>query len=118
MKAYDDLKSSIKTDNNDEQKGVNAVLESIKTPLYQISENAGFDGSEIVSTQLTNLELGFDAKEGKWVNMLEEGIVDPTKVTRLALLNAASISALFLTTEGAVASIPEPEKATPEMPMY
>lgn len=118
IKAYADLKSTIETDNSDEQKGVNAVLESIKKPLYQIVENAGFDGSEIVSTQLTNLDLGFDAKKGEWVDMFEKGIVDPTKVTRLALLNAAGISALFLTTEAAVASIPEPEKATPEMPMY
>lgn len=118
VKAYAELKSTITADNNDEQKGINAVLESIKKPLYQIAENAGFDGNEIVNKQVSNLNEGFDAKNGVWVDMFKEGIVDPTKVTRLALLNAASISALFLTTEAAVASLPEEDKSTPEMPMY
>lgn len=118
LKAYKELKSSIEADNQDEQKGINAVLESIKKPLYQIAENAGFDGHEVVNQQLSDLNLGFNAKSGEWVNMLKEGIVDPTKVTRLALLNASSIAALFLTTEAAVASIPTEEKTTPEMPMY
>ena len=71
--------------------------------MVQIAENAGYDGNEIFSKQLTSLHLGFDARNGKWVNLLEEGIVDPCKVSRNALLNAASISALFITTEAAVA---------------
>ena len=61
---------------------------------------------------------GQDAKTGEWVDMFEAGIIDPTKVTRSALLNAASISGLFITTEAAVAEIPQPEPAAPAMPQY
>ncbi len=114
--AYKELKDTIKGDNNDEQKGISAVFDAILAPLWQIAENAGFDGGEIVDTQLVQEgNIGFDAKQGEWTDMVKAGIVDPTKVTRLALQNAASIAALFLTTEAAVASIPEPEKA-PAMP--
>lgn len=117
VKAYIELKDIVKGANNDEQKGISAVFEAILTPLWQIAENAGFDGNEIVAMQLkAKKNIGFDAKEGKWVDMFKSGIVDPTKVTRSALLNAASIAALFLTTEAAVASKPEPVKATPAMP--
>lgn len=118
IKAYKELKVSLKADDQDQQKGINIVLESIKKPLFQIAENAGYDGNDIVNQQLSDLEVGFDAKAGQWVDMFKSGIVDPTKVTRLALLNAASISALFLTTEAAVASLPEEDKSAPEMPMY
>lgn len=109
VRAYVDLKDKVKGSNNDEQKGVSAVFEAVLSPLWQIAENAGFDGNEIVDRQIVagNKE-GFDAKNGVWVDLVKEGIVDPTKVTRSALLNAASIAALFLTTEAAVASIPEP----------
>jgi len=117
VKAYIELKDIVKGANNDEQKGISAVFEAILTPLWQIAENAGFDGNEIVAMQLkAKKNIGFDAKEGKWVDMFKSGIVDPTKVTRSALLNAASIAALFLTTEAAVASKPETVKATPAMP--
>ncbi len=115
--AYKELKDNVKGENNDEQKGISAVFDAILQPLWQIAENAGFDGGEIIATQLShNNNIGFDAKKGEWVDMLKAGIVDPTKVTRLALQNAASIAALFLTTEAAVASLPEPEKAGPAMP--
>lgn len=115
--AYKALKDHVKGDNPDEQKGINAVFEASLTPLWQIAENAGFDGSEIVTQQLTaKANMGFDAKVGAWVNLYEAGIVDPTKVTRSALMNAASIAALFLTTEAAVASKPEPKSAAPAMP--
>jgi chaperonin GroEL len=114
--AYKELKEEVKGDNNDEQKGISVVFDAILQPLWQIAENAGFDGGEIVATQITSEgNIGFDAKEGTWKDMQEAGIVDPTKVTRLALQNAASIAALFLTTEAAVASLPEVEK-TPTMP--
>ena len=114
--AYKALKDSVKGDNPDEQKGINAVFEAILSPVWQIAENAGFDGSEVVSQQLSaKANMGFDAKAGTWVNLFEAGIVDPTKVTRSALLNASSIAALFLTTEAAVAAKPEP-KAAPAMP--
>ena len=115
--AYKELKDNVKGDNNDEQKGISAVFDAILQPLWQIAENAGFDGGEIIATQLTHdNNIGFDAKKGEWVDMLKAGIVDPTKVTRLALQNAASIAALFLTTEAAVASLAEPDKAGPAMP--
>ena len=91
------------------------VLRALEEPVRQIAENAGYEGSVIVD-QLKRAELGtgFNAATGEWVNMLEAGIVDPTKVTRSALQNAASISALLLTTEAVVASKPEP--AAPAMP--
>lgn len=115
-KAYLALKDEVKGDSNDEQKGISAVMDSILQPLWQIAENAGFDGGEIINLQLKDGSLGFDAKRGEWVDLLKEGIVDPTKVTRSALLNAASIASLFLTTEAAVASVPEQAGSAPMMP--
>ena len=103
MNAQKALKSKLKDENQDIQKGYNVVLESLSAPLYQIAENAGFNGDEIVEKQKEALEnIGFDAKSGKWVDMFKEGIVDPTKVTRSAILNSSSISALFITTEAGV----------------
>ena len=103
MNAQKALKSKLKDENLDVQKGYNVVLESLSAPLYQIAENAGFNGDEIVEKQKEALEnIGFDAKSGKWVDMFKEGIVDPTKVTRSAILNSSSISALFITTEAGV----------------
>ena len=99
----------------DVQKGIKIVFDSLLTPIEQIAENAGYNAEDIVSEQLkAENNIGFDAKNGAWVDMFEAGIIDPCKVTRNALLNAASISALFITTEAGVAKIPEPEK---EMPM-
>ncbi|AMC94266.1 molecular chaperone GroEL [Erysipelothrix larvae] len=115
--AYKDLKDKVKGDNPDEQKGISAVFEASLRPLWQIAENAGFDGNEIVNTQhLKEPNIGFDAKRGIWQDLQKEGIVDPTKVTRNALLNAASIAALFLTTEAAVASVKEAPSSGPVMP--
>ena len=103
MNAQKALKSKLKDENPDVQKGYNVVLESLSAPLYQIAENAGFNGDEIVEKQKEALEnIGFDAKSGKWVDMFKDGIVDPTKVTRSAILNSSSISALFITTEAGV----------------
>lgn len=110
--VYKECKDQLKGSTTDEQKGINAVFEAILMPLWQIAENAGYDGSEVVEQQLKMRDgVGFDAKKGEWVDMVEKGIVDPTKVARSALLNAASISALFITTEAAVAAIPEPKNA-------
>ena len=78
------------------------ILNALKVPMVQIAENAGYDGSEIFAKQLTSCRLGFDARNGSWVDLFEEGIVDPCKVSVNALLNAASISALFITSEAAV----------------
>lgn len=94
----------------DEATGVNIVLRALEEPVRQIVENAGLEGSIIVE-QLKSEKVGFgyDAEKGEWVNMVDAGIVDPTKVTRSALQNAASVAAMFLTTEAVVADIPEEE---------
>lgn len=118
--AYRNVKAELKSDTVDIQKGMNIVLEAVKEPIMQIAENAGFDGQEILEQQLkAKKNIGFNAKDGEWVDMFKKGIIDPAKVARSALLNAASISGLFITTEAAVASIPEPSPApVPQMPEY
>ena len=100
----------------DEATGVNIVLRAIEEPVRQIAHNAGLEGSVIVE-RLKHEEVGtgFNAATGEWVNMVNAGIVDPTKVTRSALQNAASVAAMFLTTEAVVADKPE-ENAGPAMP--
>ena len=115
VEIYRDLKPTLKSDVVDVQKGINVVMESLLTPVYQIAENAGFDASEIVDKQKqAKANVGFDAKNGEWVDMFKAGIVDPTKVTRSAILNASSISSLFITTE--VAVVEEKEEKEPVMP--
>lgn len=118
VEAYEELKNQIRDTNVDIQKGINVVMNSLFAPLTQIAINAGYDEEEIVSIQKNaEKDFGFDAKTGDWVNMFEAGIIDPTKVTRSALLNAASISALFLTTEAGVAELPKKEESQqPVMP--
>jgi chaperonin GroEL len=92
----------------DEATGVNIVLRALESPVRQIAENAGLEGSIIVERlKGEKVGIGFNAATGEWVNMIDAGIVDPTKVTRSALQNAASVSAMFLTTEAVVADIPE-----------
>ncbi len=100
----------------DELTGVNIVLRALEEPVRQIAHNAGLEGSVIVE-RLKNEEagIGFNAATGQWVNMIEAGIVDPTKVTRSALQNAASVSAMFLTTEAVVADKPEEGGGMPDM---
>ncbi|MFP7234282.1 chaperonin GroL [Bacillus subtilis] len=100
----------------DAQTGINIVLRALEEPIRQIAHNAGLEGSVIVE-RLKNEEIGvgFNAATGEWVNMIEKGIVDPTKVTRSALQNAASVAAMFLTTEAVVADKPE-ENAGGGMP--
>lgn len=116
VEAYKELKNQVRDTNVDIQKGINVVMNSLFAPLTQIAINAGYDEEEIVSIQKTaEKDFGFDAKTGDWVNMFETGIIDPTKVTRSALLNAASISALFLTTEAGVAELPKKEE--PQQPV-
>ena len=117
---YKELKGKLKDDNLDVQKGIQIVLEALLRPIWQIAENAGFDGVEITEKQKQAKEnIGFNAKNGEWVDMLKEGIIDPTKVTRNAVLNAASITSMFLTTEAAVVSIKEEKESQPAMPpMY
>jgi chaperonin GroEL len=108
--VYAKLKPSLKDKNPDVQKGIDAVMDSLFDPLRQIADNAGYDPNDVVEQQRKQKkDFGFDAKNGVWVNMFEAGIVDPTKVTRNAVLNASSISALFVTTEAAVSEIKEPK---------
>ncbi|MBD2843676.1 chaperonin GroEL [Paenibacillus sp. IB182496] len=103
--------------NGDEQTGVNIVLRALEEPVRTISANAGQEGSVIVERLKGEaVGIGYNAASGEWVNMFDAGIVDPAKVTRSALQNAASVAAMFLTTEAVVADKPEPEKApAPDM---
>ena len=100
----------------DEATGRNIVLRALEEPVRQIAYNAGYEGS-IVIDRLKNAELGtgFNAATGEWVNMIEAGIIDPVKVSRSALQNAASVASLILTTEAVVANKPEPAPAAPAM---
>ena len=99
----------------DEATGRNIVLRALEEPVRQIAYNAGYEGSVVIE-RLKNSEIGtgFNAADGQWVNMVEAGIIDPVKVTRSALQNAASVASLILTTEAVVANKPEP--AAPDMP--
>ena len=100
----------------DEATGRNIVLRALEEPVRQIAHNAGYEGS-IVIDRLKNAELGtgFNAATGEWVNMIEAGIIDPVKVSRSALQNAASVASLILTTEAVVANKPEPAPVAPAM---
>ncbi len=114
MKVYKKLKGNLKDDNRDVQKGIDVVLNALTAPLYQMSVNAGFDGNDVIDASKVRAdELGFDAKTGEWIDMMDKGIIDPTKVTRSAVMNAASISALFITTEAVVTEVPKKEPAMP-----
>ncbi|MDN6699100.1 MAG: chaperonin GroEL, partial [Staphylococcus equorum] len=106
MNIYDKV-SKIEAE-GDIATGINIVLKALESPVRQIAENAGLEGSIIVE-RLKNADvgIGFNAATNEWVNMLDAGIVDPTKVTRSALQHAASVAAMFLTTEAVVAHIPE-----------
>ena len=104
------LDKLVETLEGEEQLGAKIVRKSLEEPLRQIAINAGLEGAVIVQKVIgEEPEVGFDALNEKYVNMIEAGIVDPTKVTRSALQNAASIAGVFLTTEAAVADIPEKE---------
>ncbi|KRM95884.1 60 kda chaperonin [Liquorilactobacillus aquaticus DSM 21051] len=101
----------------DVQTGINIVRRALEEPVRQIAENAGLEGSVIVEKLKAQKEgIGYNASTNEWVDMVEAGIVDPTKVTRSALQNAASVSALLLTTEAVVADKPTPESAAPAAP--
>ena len=109
LEVYRALKGKLKNDNHDIQKGIDAVLYSLLAPLRQICENAGYEGNEIVEELKGKKgDYGFNAKTGEYVNMMETGIIDPAKVTRTAVINAASISSLFVTTESIVTELPKP----------
>lgn len=108
---------SIKGDNADEDTGVKIVKRAIEEPLRQIVNNAGQEGSVVVAKVAEGKDdFGYDAKADQYVNMLAAGIIDPTKVTRIALENAASVSGMLLTTECVVTEIKKDEPAMPAMP--
>ena len=114
MKALDKY---IATLSGDEKTGASIVLKAVQAPLRQIALNAGLDGSVILNEILKadKVNYGFDALTNQYVDMVESGIIDPTKVTRSALENAASVAGVFLTTESVVADVKE-ENAMPQMP--
>lgn len=98
-------------EDGDVQTGINIVRRALEEPVRQIAENAGLEGSVIVEhMKKQDMEIGYNAENDKWENMIDAGILDPTKVVRSALQNAASVAALMLTTEAVVADKPEPEK--------
>ncbi len=109
IKVLDDVKV------NDEEKiGIAILRKALEAPIRQIAENAGMDGAVIIEEiKKQTVGVGYNAATGQYVDMVKEGIIDPLKVTRSALQNAASVSALLLTTEAAVADLPEPKAPAP-----
>ncbi len=104
-------------ENADETTGVRIVARAIEEPLRQIAANAGLEGSVIINkVREGEADFGFNARTEQYVHMFEAGVIDPTKVARVALENAASVAGMFLTTECAVADLPEPEPAAPMSP--
>ena len=102
---------------DDETTGIRIVAKAIEEPLRQIAANAGVDGSVIVQKIKEGKDdFGYNARTGEYVNMYEAGVIDPTKVARVALENAASVAGMFLTTECGIVDIPEPAPAAPAMP--
>lgn len=108
---------SLKLENADEQVGVNIVKRAIEEPIRMIAANAGLDGSVVaIEAKKQKGNMGFNALTNEWVDMLKTGIIDPAKVSRSALQNAASIASQVLTAEVIITDIPEPEKPMPPMP--
>ncbi len=118
LNAIDNVKALTDSLEGDEKTGANIVLKALEEPIRQIAKNAGLEGSVIIDKIMSSGKVGygFDAYNEEYVDMIPAGIVDPTKVTRSALQNAASVAAMVLTTESLVADIPEPEAPAPAMP--
>jgi chaperonin GroEL len=109
--------AKLKPANDDQKVGIDIVRRALQTPVRQIAENAGVDGSIVIGKlqDKSDANYGYDAQTGEYVDMLRAGIIDPTKVVRLALQDAASVAGLLVTTEAMVAEKPEP-KSAPAMP--
>ena len=108
--------TGLKGECDDETTGIHIVAKAIEEPLRQIAQNAGVDGSVIIQKIKEGKgDFGYNARSGEYVNMYEAGVIDPTKVARVALENAASVAGMFLTTECGIVDIPQPEPA-PAMP--
>jgi chaperonin GroEL len=103
----------IKVANHDQQVGIDIVRKALQAPARQIAENAGADGSLVVGKLLEgkNEKMGFNAQTGEYVDMIKDGVIDPTKVVRLALQDAASVAALLITTEAMIAERPKKDEA-------
>ncbi|MCQ2167851.1 MAG: chaperonin GroEL [Bacteroidales bacterium] len=109
--------AKLKGDNEDETTGIHIVAKAIEEPLRQIAVNAGVDGAVIIQKiKEGKADFGYNARTDEYVNMFEAGVIDPTKVARVALENAASVAGMFLTTECGIVDIPEPAPAAPAMP--
>ena len=107
----------IKSDNADIQAGINIISKALEAPLRQIVENAGVEGSIVVGKLLESKEnIGFDAQAEEYVDLVQSGIIDPTKVVRTALQDAASVAGLLVTTEAMVAELPKKDSPAPAMP--
>jgi chaperonin GroEL len=108
--------SRLKSENADEQAGISIVLKALESPIRQIAENSGAEGSIVVGkvSEHKSQTWGFNAQTDEYVDMIEAGIVDPAKVVRTALQDAASVAGLLITTEAMVAEVP---KDKPAMPM-
>ena len=107
----------LKGDNDDETTGIHIVAKAIEEPLRQIAQNAGVDGSVIIQKiKESTGDFGYNARTGEFVHMYEAGVIDPTKVARVALENAASVAGMFLTTECGIVDIPEPAPAAAAVP--
>ena len=115
LSVIKDVKTILSSVDGDEKTGVKIVLKALEEPVRQIAANAGFEGAVVIDKILTRNKFGFgfDAYNEKFVDMFEAGIIDPTKVSRCALQNAASVAATVLTTEALVVDIKEPEPAAP-----
>jgi chaperonin GroEL len=108
----------INNDNHDVQAGINIVLKALESPIRQIAENSGVEGSIVVGKIMDNKSetFGFDAQSEEYVDMVDKGIIDPAKVVRAALQDAASVAGLLVTTEAMVAEVPKDKPAMPPMP--
>jgi len=108
----------IEVANDDQRVGTEIVRRALQTPVRQIAENAGHDGAVVAGkmSEQKDKNFGFDAQEGKYRDLVKAGIIDPTKVVRTALQDAASVAGLLITTEAMVAEKPEPKSAPPAMP--
>ena len=116
IRAAEALKN-LKGENEDETTGIHIIARAIEEPLRQIAENAGVEGSVIIQKIRENKgDYGYNARTDEFVNLFEAGVIDPTKVARVALENAASVAGMFLTTECGIVDIPEKEPAAPAMP--
>ncbi len=115
LNASEKVRKLLDETQGDERTGVSIILRALEEPIRQIAVNGGVDGSVIIDTlrRENKKGLGFDVAKGEYVDMIQRGIIDPTKVSRSALQNAASIAAMVLTTESLVADIPAPEPAAP-----